>query len=769
MYFVKYGKEYLHDPRIDEFRLTDISLTSEENSYGYCDFVIYPDHPMYDKIKERDSENQIEVYDDDQLLFAGYIYEFGREFYLDNHVRCKGELDYLNTSVVRPSSTYSRDFGETIPCFIDQYFEWLIKQHNSQVDESRRFVVGINDGPKFDPNNYIEVSLDDYPTTMTAIKTTLLENFGGYLRVRHDGSIRYIDYLYSHDDVNSQLFDFGVNLTDYVQTDNSEEMATYIIPSGAKMMDTDYEYDDGYFQTSDTEVYEEKIYYTMSYEFSDRQNLTSFTPGVTYYEGVKDSIGARNLALKWACETSEDDVGYSQEASKRWGPRYYDCSSFVITAWQNAGVPVKDIGASWTGNMLKAFKAMGFVETSKNNLKPGDVLWNTEHTAMYVGTYTNPNGIVITNRLVEAFRGDVAWNDQVRVAKYYDMPWTKVLRYSGSISKDISSYSITTDETPNPDKVYFVRLKKYVQCEDLTTFKSGVTYYEYSAAKDKSNIPLTISDLSDGNIYSSKYFKVLDYIYSIPGTEKFGKIGYSYSNSQLKTKEELALYAVLQLDSIVSPKRTIEIKAVDMHLINPDMKPIRIGEYVRVRSKPHGLDSYFLCRSIDLDLTDPENSIYTLGISYDTMTGLQDKKINELNSHINSTYESATEISEEAKAMAITASDSSALALSTAEIASEKVDVINEAYESGELNAVTVSISSSNGIIFKRTSENTVLTAHVYKGGSEQEIDSDGTVGDLGTIKWYKDDTFIIAANSLVVLASELTNGSGTYYCQLEG
>lgn len=92
MYFVKYGEQYLHDPRTDDCILFDLSLDGEENTCGYCDFTIYPNHPMYNKIKERDTENSVDVYDDDKLLFSGFIYELGYKFQLDCHVKCKGDL-----------------------------------------------------------------------------------------------------------------------------------------------------------------------------------------------------------------------------------------------------------------------------------------------------------------------------------------------------------------------------------------------------------------------------------------------------------------------------------------------------------------------------------------------------------------------------------------------------------------------------------------------------------------------------------------------------
>ena len=73
-------------------------------------------------------------------------------------------------------------------------------------------------------------------------------------------------------------------------------------------------------------------------------------------------------AISWMEKTARDNShGYSQV--HRWGPDY-DCSSAVITAWQTNGVPVKANGASYTGNMLGAFKKCGFKDvTAEVDLK----------------------------------------------------------------------------------------------------------------------------------------------------------------------------------------------------------------------------------------------------------------------------------------------------------------------------------------------------------------------------------------------------------------
>ena len=96
-------------------------------------------------------------------------------------------------------------------------------------------------------------------------------------------------------------------------------------------------------------------------------------------------------AVEWALAIAADPShGYDQAG--RWGPDY-DCSSLVISAWEQAGVPVKSQGgATYTGNMKRAFLAHGFVEISGLDLSGpaglayGDVLLHERnHTAMYIG------------------------------------------------------------------------------------------------------------------------------------------------------------------------------------------------------------------------------------------------------------------------------------------------------------------------------------------------------------------------------------------------
>ena len=81
--------------------------------------------------------------------------------------------------------------------------------------------------------------------------------------------------------------------------------------------------------------------------------------------------------------------------------------------------------------------------------------------------------------------------------------------------------------------------------------------------------------------------------------------------------------------------------------------------------------------------------------------------------------------------------------------------------------AITMSVTSSNGTIFKNSTVETVLTAHVYQGGVEV---TETALTALGTIKWYKDGgtTAVATGQTLTISAGDVTS-KATYIAQLEG
>ena len=171
-----------------------------------------------------------------------------------------------------------------------------------------------------------------------------------------------------------------------------------------------------------------------------------------------------DAACVLAVEIADDPVhGYSQ--TNRWGPDY-DCSSFLIYVWQTVGVPVKDTGASYTGNMKAAFEKCGFVDvTTSVNLatgsgcEKGDVLLNERsHTAMYIG---DRQMVWASTAGGHPEPGDQTGRE-IRTGAYYNYPWDCVLRYEGSetMPDELELYAVVVQlpELRQGDTGYYVQV-----------------------------------------------------------------------------------------------------------------------------------------------------------------------------------------------------------------------------------------------------------------------------------------------------------------------
>lgn len=161
-----------------------------------------------------------------------------------------------------------------------------------------------------------------------------------------------------------------------------------------------------------------------------------------YVKGANDMTVQQRIekAISWMEDTANDNShGYCQD--HRWGTDGdYDCSSAVITAWENAGVPVKTKGATYTGNMLGVFTANGFeVVTHEVNLKTGaglkrgDVLLNTaHHTAMYCGNGKEVEASINERGTAHGGKPGDQTGKEFLIRDYRNYPWTHVLRYTGA-------------------------------------------------------------------------------------------------------------------------------------------------------------------------------------------------------------------------------------------------------------------------------------------------------------------------------------------------
>ena len=141
MYTIYVDGELLYAPTLvhEGYAVLNPKLTVELNKAGSLTFLLPPNNVMYDRIQKLKSV--VTVLQDNEEIFRGRVLHDTRDFYNRKDVYCEGELSFLLDSIQRPYNLTGS--------FSDMFTQ-LINTHNEQVDEFKRFTVGIIEDPTVD-------------------------------------------------------------------------------------------------------------------------------------------------------------------------------------------------------------------------------------------------------------------------------------------------------------------------------------------------------------------------------------------------------------------------------------------------------------------------------------------------------------------------------------------------------------------------------------------------------------------------------------------
>lgn len=277
MYRITLGNSTIYDPRLPECFLGDPELHQKANKIGTLSFRVYPTHAQYGQFVKLASV--VSVYKDSRPLpmWRGRVLSTIMRTDKSMLIECEDLLAYLLDSIVRPF-----DFSGSVPDFL----EYVLTQHNTQVTDAQKINLGTV--TVTDPNDYITRSSIDYLSSWEVIESRLIKTLGGYLRLRHESSGMYLDYLAgTQEDLPTALnvIEYGENLTDLTDEVSAEETYTACIPLGAKV----------------------KLEDDTGEEIEQRLTVESVNGGVDYI--VNDEAFAQ---YGWICapvkETTWDDV-----------------------------------------------------------------------------------------------------------------------------------------------------------------------------------------------------------------------------------------------------------------------------------------------------------------------------------------------------------------------------------------------------------------------------------------------------------------------------
>ena len=126
--------------------------------------------------------------------------------------------------------------------------------------------------------------------------------------------------------------------------------------------------------------------------------------------------------------------------------------------------------------------------------------------------------------------------------------------------------------------------------------------------------------LGDDNLTIASVNGGSDELVDTNAVARYGRIIKTHVFNNVTSASTLLENARRFMATNVNVPRTISVRAVDLHMLNPLISPIRIGDKVTITSAAHDVDDALTCTRIEYDLERPENNNYTFGNPVQTLT-----------------------------------------------------------------------------------------------------------------------------------------------------
>lgn len=213
-------------------RLLSGSIKHGINTIDNFTFNITPNNIGYNKLNALTTLVEVLNIKSNNLEFKGRVLlpiesMDSNGMFLKN-VTCESELGYLMDS--------STVFGEYHDISVRDFLQVIIDNHNSQVDEGKKFQLG--NVTVVDNNDSLYRYLG-YTKTFEAIKDKLIDRLGGELKIRYENGIRYLDYLESIGEVKSTEIRLAKNLQSIELEKDPTSIISRLLPLGNKLEDSE--------------------------------------------------------------------------------------------------------------------------------------------------------------------------------------------------------------------------------------------------------------------------------------------------------------------------------------------------------------------------------------------------------------------------------------------------------------------------------------------------------------------------------------------------
>lgn len=234
MYTATYGGDALYDPRDQSLQLYDVELRSSMDEADELTFSVPATHPLAGTFAVMGRSKEVSLMDGSEEVFRGRVRRVSRDFLNCEKVECESMRAYLNDATVPPHTTGEPEEGseaERVGATVGELFSWYIAQYNLRVPQAQRMHQGVVDGERVHGGE-VSVSEASRVKAWEAIKRNIVDAYGGYVRVRREGGLMYVDLLADGTEETAQRIEFGVNMLDLTGEEDGTSFATRIVPVG---------------------------------------------------------------------------------------------------------------------------------------------------------------------------------------------------------------------------------------------------------------------------------------------------------------------------------------------------------------------------------------------------------------------------------------------------------------------------------------------------------------------------------------------------------
>lgn len=292
------GKLLYHPAMVHHgYPIYDAEVVLEANKSGSFQFKMPVTNSLYNSLKKMSTI--ITVYDDATEIFRGRILNDERDFNNTKLVYCEGELAFLLDSIFEP---------QKVDLTIKEFFKLLITNHNSKVEASKRFEFDeehsgqIGKGVTVLPDTKIAHEFTEYDNTWNVFNSYLLDQYGGYIRVRSENGHRYLDYISSYGSISNQVVTFGTNMLDMTQYVSAESVFTTLIPLGASYA----------VELEDSEVKTGQILKQYTEPVKNKNGDLNFVFGLEVIRNSKNKErGTTNITVNYSVRTVSGTASWS--------------------------------------------------------------------------------------------------------------------------------------------------------------------------------------------------------------------------------------------------------------------------------------------------------------------------------------------------------------------------------------------------------------------------------------------------------------------------